>query len=292
MTGLARLAVTLVVAASVAAATAQRGSASLFFLFDPTAATAGERVTVRTGGTPASFGPARRVKPLGPSMRLYLVPNGVAPNVRSRFDARLHYIGSLVVDRNAHGVLTFVVPPLASGRYAAAVWCPRCARLSGGRAFQVLPVDRNVIPRYRARMSMRIQLPPATGTCPVTIPTGKSPPGERPSRGFHENGALWTPLPLDGTITSERHPDGTLRSKFPWWAVGVTGRLGIRGVRLDARGPPLRAQSNSGWPQTGFRGSAFWASMLFFPTEGCWRVSGRVRDVSLSFVVNVVERRG
>jgi hypothetical protein len=139
-------------------------------------------------------------------------------------------------------------------------------------------------------MLLRVEMPPATATCPVTIPAGKAPPGERLRHDFHENGALWTALPLDGTIVTERRSDGAFRDKFMWWAVGVTGRLTIRGERLDARAPPPWAQISSGWPE-GFRGSAFWASIVLFPTEGCWKVTGRVRDVSLSFVVNVVERR-
>lgn len=279
------------VAASVAATATPTGDAALFFLFQPTSAEPGDRVIVRTGGTPASFRPSQRVKPLQRAMRLYLVPNATAPKVRSRFDLRLHFIGSLVPDRNLHGVLEFRVPPLRTDRYAVAVWCPGCARFSGGRTFHVLPVDRDVVPRYRRLMLLHVETPSAAQTCPVTIPAGIAPPGERPSRGFHENGALWTPLPLDGTIAAEQHPDGTFRSKFPWWAVGVTGRLTIRGERLDARAPPLRSQNAPAWPQTGFRGSGFWASAVFFPTVGCWRITGRVRDVSLSFVVRVVERR-
>jgi hypothetical protein len=157
-----------------------------------------------------------------------------------------------VPDKNVHGVLRFTVPPLASGLYAVAVWCPGCA---------------------------------------VTIPRGAPPPGERPRRDFYDNGTLWTALPLDGTVTAGRHPDGTLRYEFMWWAVGLEGRLTIRGERLDARSPPPLTQAASGWPQTGFRGSAFWASIVLFPTEGCWRVTGRVRDVSMSFVVRVVERK-
>ena len=34
------------------------------------------------------------------------------------------------------------------------------------------------------------------------------------------------------------------------------------------------------------RGS--WASAVEFPSEGCWRLTGRVQDVSLSYVVKVV----
>jgi hypothetical protein len=42
---------------------------------------------------------------------------------------------------------------------------------------------------------------------------------------------------------------------------------------------------NWGYSSTG-RGS--WASAVSFPGEGCWRITGRVRDVSLTYVVKVV----
>lgn len=275
----------------VAAATAGSARAALFFLFKPAYAKPGERVTVRMGGTPESFIASQRQRPFGPPIRLYLVSNAVAPRVRSRLDARLHFIGTLVPDRRGHGILSFGVPPLGTGSYAVAAWCPGCARYSRGRTFSVLHVDENIVPRYRPLMLLRVEMPAATKTCPVTVPGGSAPPGERPSPGHHGNGALWTALPRDGLIAAERHGDGTLRNKFPWWAVGVAGKLSIRAQRLDAPAPPARGVSNSGWPETGFRGSAFWASIVLFPSEGCWRVNGRVRDISLSFVVEVVERR-
>jgi hypothetical protein len=142
---------------------------------------------------------------------------GAVLPVRSRFDSRLHYVGSLVPDKNLHGVLELTVPPLASNRYAVAVWCPGCARFSGGRTFHVLVFDREIVPRYRRLMFLRVEMPSAAQTCPVTVPAGKAPPGERPRRDFYDNGTLWTALPLDGTIRAGRHPDGTLRYTLMWW---------------------------------------------------------------------------
>jgi hypothetical protein len=31
-----------------------------------------------------------------------------------------------------------------------------------------------------------------------------------------------------------------------------------------------------------------WASAVKFPSEGCWRLTGRVGDIALSYVVKVV----
>jgi hypothetical protein len=35
-------------------------------------------------------------------------------------------------------------------------------------------------------------------------------------------------------------------------------------------------------------GRGGWASAVKFPSEGCWRISGRVRDITLSYVVRVI----
>jgi hypothetical protein len=126
--------------------------------------------------------------------------------------------------------------------------------------------------------------------CPVTVANGKAPPGERRSSLDHGNGALWTVLPpagIDRGGTPE--PDGSTSQKYPWWTVGTEGGLTIEGHRLDtAVASPLRARINSGLPDTPFarvpRGS-FWSSAIFFPTEGCWQVTGRVGSASLTFVV-------
>ena len=134
---------------------------------------------------------------------------------------------------------------------------------------------------------------PATsrpGSCPVTIANGDGPPGEDPSSSYHGNGALWTGLPDDGIDRGGTpEPDGSTSQKYPWWTVGTEGDLAIEGHRLDAAAPsPLRARINRGWPETPFaevRGGRFWSSAVYFPTEGCWQVTGRVGATSLTFVV-------
>lgn len=126
----------LALAGAVAAvAIAPSAYAALFFLFKPTSAAAGERVTVRLGGTPASFTLADRKKPFKRAIRLYLVPNRIAGEARSRFDPRLQFVGRLVPDKKSRGLLTFTVPPVDTDDYAVAAWCPECARYSSGRTF-------------------------------------------------------------------------------------------------------------------------------------------------------------
>jgi hypothetical protein len=64
----------LALVVSLAAIVVSSGQAALFFLFEPAAATANEMVTVRLGGTPASFTFAQREEPLEVSMQRE--PNG------------------------------------------------------------------------------------------------------------------------------------------------------------------------------------------------------------------------
>lgn len=130
----------------------------------------------------------------------------------------------------------------------------------------------------------------AEGTCPVTRPNGNSPPGERPSPDFFGNGRLWTVTYYPRLVATARNvePDGSIAEKVPWWADGVEGGLEISGRRLDGHASPLRSRINSGAPQTGFSGDAFWSSAIIFPTEGCWEISGKVDDITLTFVTLVV----
>jgi hypothetical protein len=70
--------------------------------------------------------------------------------------------------------------------------------------------------------------------------------------------------------------------KFPWWR-GVKGKLSISGKRLDSAAPPLRAAIPDGYGDSGFQ-----ATGLIFPTEGCWEVTGKVGEASLTFITRVV----
>ena len=131
---------------------------------------------------------------------------------------------------------------------------------------------------------------PEPKRCPVTVANGNGPPGEQPSSLNHGNGRLWTVLPPDGVDRGgPPEPDGSTGQKYPWWTVGTSGDLSIKGRRLDAAvATPLRTRVDSGVPMTPFAkvpGGRFWSSGIYFPTEGCWQVTGRVGATSLTFVV-------
>ena len=125
--------------------------------------------------------------------------------------------------------------------------------------------------------------------CPVTQPNGDVPPGAgNPEYGGYGNDALWTNLWMwgEGPVPVQPVPGEPGRTRGPgkWaWYRYVPGELTIEGRRLDAPAPPLRASVPDGYGATGFQ-----VSGLDFPTPGCWEVTGRVGDASLTFVVLVV----
>jgi hypothetical protein len=77
--------------------------------------------------------------------------------------------------------------------------------------------------------------------------------------------------------------DGSLGMKFGWRR-GVPGQLRIEGRRLDAAASPLRAEVPNGYGALGFQ-----ATYVIFPTPGCWEVTGRVGNATVTFVTMVVK---
>jgi len=133
-------------------------------------------------------------------------------------------------------------------------------------------------------------LPSPSQTCNVTRPNGVVAGSADPSPGSYgaaglstfglwPNGVVVLRPGGSGFITT----DGALGMKFPWQR-GVRGELTISGRRLDGDAPPLRALVPAGYGDQGFQ-----ATSLIFPTEGCWEVTGRVGDASLTFVTSVVK---
>jgi hypothetical protein len=281
----ARMAIVILIAAVVVVATPASSSAAFFFLLDDTSAAPNERVTVRTGSTPPNLSAKHLAKPFGRPIRLYVLKTDSAAAVRSRFDSRVHFVGSLVPDRRQRGILTFSVPPLDAGTYTLAFWCPACAPYSRARSFFVQEVDQ-FAPRYRSRALLQIEK--AIG-CPVTRPNGEKPPKEPPGLPWHGNGLLWTRLSRDGihaVAPARVQADGSIRDEL-LWTTSLPGRvLTVSGRRLDARAPPLRVlttrrrSSSSGTTR-------LWATAVAFPAPGCWRITARIADIRLTYVVKM-----
>jgi hypothetical protein len=125
--------------------------------------------------------------------------------------------------------------------------------------------------------------------CPMTKPV-KAPAdfGDRlfGSSSAFGNGDLWVGgLGDDGVILADPRiveSDGSIGWKFGWWRI-VSGSLTITGRRLDAPAPLLRAVFND------YGSHGFQASGVYFPTEGCWEVTGTVGSSDLTFVTFVLQ---
>jgi hypothetical protein len=107
----------------------------------------------------------------------------------------------------------------------------------------------------------------------------------------------------DGTIFTELWPegkvifspdgpgqiaaDGSLGMKWPWYRT-VPGEVIITGRRLDAAAPPMHPIVLRGVPD-GYGETGFHPSGLLFLSEGCWEVTAKVGQASLTFVTLVVK---
>jgi len=131
----------------------------------------------------------------------------------------------------------------------------------------------------------------APAACAVTTPNGIVAGGEHDANSHGNRQVSVGPFGLwpDGTVVFKQGGagfvtrDGSLGMKFGWTR-GVRGSLRIEGRRLDAPGPPLRAEVPNGYGDLGFQ-----ASYVIFPAPGCWEVTGRVGDGSVTFVTKVVK---
>jgi hypothetical protein len=264
-------------------------NAALFLLFDQPSAVPNDRVTVRTGGTPKDFDLRQRGKPFQRPVRIYLVRSDLTSQVHSRFDSRLGFVGSLVPGRNGRGLITFSVPPLDPGTYTIAYWCPGCARHSNGHTFFVQQAEQLIEP-YRTQALLRLE---PTQSCPVTIPNGDKPLGQPRTVRWHGNGLLWaawlSPTGVEDVPPERVGTDGAIGNKLFWATSPATRPPALSGQRLDAAAPPLRVLgANMG----SFAGATkpSWATGVVFPTAGCWRLTARVGDVTLTYVVELVVR--
>jgi hypothetical protein len=76
--------------------------------------------------------------------------------------------------------------------------------------------------------------------------------------------------------------------KLPWFSVDLSPEenehpaLSITRRRLDAAAPPLGVEG----PNVGqLPQYSFYASVLIFPTDGCWEISAKRKQSRLRFVV-------
>ena len=243
----------LVVALLAGLAAPAQARADIGFAFDHASAAPNDRVTVRPTRVPST------------PVRLYLLRREVARDVHSRFDGRLSFVGTI-----AGTAATFSVPPLDAGDYRLAYWCRDCA-------FAV------------ARAHLRIQ---SGAACPVTLPNRSRPPGQPRTLPWYGNGLLWAGLSRDGiyAVSPDRvGADQSIGNKLLWATQTGASKPAVSGERLDAPASPLRVLGVNRGSFSGADRPSF-MSPVTFPTAGCWRVTARLGDVSLTYVVSVIVR--
>ena len=102
----------------------------------------------------------------------------------------------------------------------------------------------------------------------------------------HGNGELWTLFWPHGVVVATAdfvQADGSVRMKWPWWR-GVRGELKVEGRRLDAAALAVRVEISDAYGRSGFQ-----PTTIFFPSDGCWEVTGSVGEARLTFVTLVVK---
>jgi hypothetical protein len=181
--------------------------------------------------------------------------------------------------RTAGGGRIVIRGLLTLGLVLAAAACS-----SGGSSTTPSPHESGFLPSAAPTTRATPPLAEALRACPVTVPNGSPPPGEAPDATYLGNGRLWTSLWPHGLVLvppDDIARDGWLGMKFPWWrGSGVHGHLHISGYEI-ASGDSIRAHT-SGYGVTGFN-----ATGIFFPVEGCYRVTGEADGVELTFVTLV-----
>jgi hypothetical protein len=148
--------------------------------------------------------------------------------------------------------------------------------------FAVVPAALFV--SFWATLASAYQPAQSAGECMVTIRNGQGVEGFPTN---HRDGDLAVWIPPDGKFTFQPQgpgftlPDGSMSLKWGWFRF-VPGRLVIEGRRVDAPAPPLRARISGGYTDRGFQPTS-----LIFPTPGCWEITGRVGQATLTFVVQI-----
>jgi hypothetical protein len=136
--------------------------------------------------------------------------------------------------------------------------------------------------------------PIALASCPVTLPNGKAPsdPSAADFNYGNATGTLFTILWLGGKVVFSPHgpgqkdPDGSLEIKWPWYRT-IPGDVVITGHRLDAPAPPMPTITLRG-VSDGYEKTGFHPSEVLFPSAGCWEVTAKVDEASLTFVTLAV----
>jgi|SRR5579883_728552 len=125
---------------------------------------------------------------------------------------------------------------------------------------------------------------------PAFVPPDPFP--ARPHSGFYfGSDSLWTVVP--SSLPSGRSVIAAgIRQKWPWFVARSTpddqdhpDKLLVQGRRLDRQAPPLLVE---GPGLSSLPPYSFYASILVFPTSGCWEVTAVRKQSQIRIVVQVV----
>jgi hypothetical protein len=144
------------------AITAPQAQSAVFFLLSPTTAKPGDPVVLRSPGTPEGFRNSSRLKPFQRPLRIYLVRDAIADDVKSPADPRLVFIGNFVGGQNGRGVLRFTVPKLPAGTYTTAwyrSWPCDIVGVCGPKFSTLGPIEgrTDLLPQYAPKLVLHVQ---------------------------------------------------------------------------------------------------------------------------------------
>lgn len=142
------------------------------------------------------------------------------------------------------------------------------------------------------RLTIVALIAPRPGTPTAPTPTRAAQPGmPSPSAARQRQSWQWHAVGRVVAGGAGRHPrrlgeaGRCAGDEVPLWrGPGGRGSLTIAGRRLDAPAPPLTADIPNGYGDTGFQATA-----IIFSTAGCWEVTGKAGDASLTFVALVMK---
>jgi hypothetical protein len=135
---------------------------------------------------------------------------------------------------------------------------------------------------------------PVAAAKPGCTKTAATPAGQRPAvlagttGSWYGSGDLWVGLPDRAAGTS----GGTIELKSPWVTLdGVkpSKDMGLPEVSAARAGASdaVRATFTDYARAFGTGDLAFWPSTLALPEAGCWTVTGRLKNTTIQFVVDV-----
>jgi hypothetical protein len=140
---------------------------------------------------------------------------------------------------------------------------------------------------YETSLTTTVVASSASSVCSVTYPDGSVPPQENvnsPHGYANKNKTLWVAISEKGEMRVRQDEDGWLIAPKVAWSRGIRGRLTVTGGRLDKLAPAMKSVISDAYGDIGFQPVS-----LVFPSEGCWKITGKVGGEELTFINKVTK---